>query len=382
MQRRLRPVDAENYISAGLMLYRQGEDGMEILVPHERPWNSWLNAYDNLGWSVFGGKRIPRQEYSVEVTSVRCFLEVVGQSEGAPDQDALYSLMADSFVLWFPGGKFALIIAKVPDGTMSELPGAFEESRKDKPSEDSVVLPQGIKKWIKQIEVLEWVPASRLALPEPDFETTNLFENILKVGDFKAWLDGSFDPSTLAGEPNSAFVPTEGGEGKGKGKGSKGGGKRGKDKGGGGKNPWQNQWQGGGGGGFKGMPYGGGGKGMPMMGPGPCMGMQGMQMPYQAMPPPQFAPEQPQQQGGPQFVPGQQHSGDPGNEEAQRQTYGEQLYMMIQPLAPSPYLAQKITGMLLELPVNELMLNLTNQDELYRRVGEALEVLREDGVVG
>jgi len=369
MQRRLRPVDAENYISAGLMLYRQGEEGVELLVPHERPWNSWTNAYDPLGWSVFGGKRIPRQEYSVEVTGVRCFLEVVGQTEGAPDQDTLYSLMADSFVLWFPGGKFAMIMAKVPDGDMSGLPDAFLESRKEKPSEDFMVLPQGIKKWMKQIELLEWVPASRL-VPEADFETTNLLENILKVDQFKAFLDGSLDITTLAGEPNSAFVPSKGGGDGGKSRGKGGGRGKGKDRNGG-KNSWQ--WQGGGG--CKGMPYGGGGKGMPMMAPGPCMGMQ---MPYQPMPPPpQFVPEQPQQSGPPP-----QTNGDPANEEAQRQTYGEQLYMIIQPLAPSPYLAQKITGMLLELPINELMLNLTNQDELYRRVGEALEVLREDGVVG
>merc|ERR1719324_1800108 len=68
--------------------------------------------------------------------------------------------------------------------------------------------------------------------------------------------------------------------------------------------------------------------------------------------------------------------------ELQRQMYGEQLYLMVQPLSPSPYLAQKITGMLLELPQNELMLNLTNQEELRKRVEEAVEVLKEDGVVG
>merc|ERR1719343_1821446 len=67
--------------------------------------------------------------------------------------------------------------------------------------------------------------------------------------------------------------------------------------------------------------------------------------------------------------------------EIQRQMYGEQLYMMVQPLSPSPYFAQKITGMLLELPENELILNLSNNEELTRRVKEALEVLREDGLI-
>merc|ERR1719187_65250 len=71
---------------------------------------------------------------------------------------------------------------------------------------------------------------------------------------------------------------------------------------------------------------------------------------------------------------------EPNAGEMQRQMYGEQLYVLVQPMAPSPYLAQKITGMLLELPHNELLLNLTNHEELQRRVREALEVLREDGV--
>merc|ERR1711862_370954 len=67
--------------------------------------------------------------------------------------------------------------------------------------------------------------------------------------------------------------------------------------------------------------------------------------------------------------------------EMQRQMYGEQLYLMVQPLSPSPYLAQKITGMLLELPQNELMLNLANPEELHRRVQEAVAVLAEDGIL-
>merc|ERR1719174_202757 len=71
---------------------------------------------------------------------------------------------------------------------------------------------------------------------------------------------------------------------------------------------------------------------------------------------------------------------DQNSMEMQRQMYGEQLYLMVQPMSPSPYMAQKITGMLLELPQNELMLNLTNQEELRKRVEEAVEVLKEDGV--
>merc|ERR1719221_1155069 len=80
--------------------------------------------------------------------------------------------------------------------------------------------------------------------------------------------------------------------------------------------------------------------------------------------------------GGPTFSP----MYDQNSAEMQGQMYGEQLYVLVQPMAPSPFLAQKITGMLLELPQNELMLNLTNQVELQRRLQEALDVLREDGV--
>merc|ERR1712137_313556 len=79
---------------------------------------------------------------------------------------------------------------------------------------------------------------------------------------------------------------------------------------------------------------------------------------------------------GPMMFPSQEQN----SAEMQRQMYGEQLYVLVQPMAPSPYLAQKITGMLLELPHNELLINLTNQEELQQRVREALEVLQEDGV--
>mmetsp|Transcript_53574 Transcript_53574/g.120813 ORF Transcript_53574/g.120813 Transcript_53574/m.120813 type:complete len:109 (-) Transcript_53574:124-450(-) len=105
----------------------------------------------------------------------------------------------------------------------------------------------------------------------------------------------------------------------------------------------------------KGMGMYPGGKGMGGM----CAGGKGMMM-------------------GPMMMPGYEQN----SAEMQRQLYGEQLYMLVQPMASSPYLAQKITGMLLELPQNELLLNLTNQEELHRRVTEAMEVLKEDGVMG
>merc|ERR1719235_2975532 len=105
------------------------------------------------------------------------------------------------------------------------------------------------------------------------------------------------------------------------------------------------------------MDKGFGGKAMPMY------AQKGMPMP---MPPPMMMPamEPPK-----------------NDQEMQLQLYGEQLFILIQPLVPNQYVAQKITGMLLELPPNELMMNLTNHEELSRRVREAVTLLKDDGIV-
>jgi len=66
--------------------------------------------------------------------------------------------------------------------------------------------------------------------------------------------------------------------------------------------------------------------------------------------------------------------------EEQRQRYGEQLFALVQGVEPRVELTQRITGMLLELPRNELLLNLTSQDELKKRIDEAIEILRSDGI--
>merc|ERR1740121_2815138 len=96
-----------------------------------------------------------------------------------------------------------------------------------------------------------------------------------------------------------------------------------------------------------------------------------------------MAMQQQQQRPPPQQQysnPAQQMHEEEASEEMQRQMYGEQLYVLVQPMCPSEYLAQKVTGMLLELPMSELCQNLTNPEELRRRVSEALEVLRNDGL--
>jgi hypothetical protein len=67
--------------------------------------------------------------------------------------------------------------------------------------------------------------------------------------------------------------------------------------------------------------------------------------------------------------------------EVQKRQYGEQLFILVRSLEPNLELAQRITGMLLELPRGELLLNLSSREELSARVEEARQVLRQDGII-
>jgi len=215
---------------------------------------------------------------------------------------------------------------------MTDLPERFLEAKKQGgPAEEFKITPAGTKRYIKQIESLEWVPASELG-PESNKVVADLLQNLLQVNGFREFLDGTTDLAKTLPEASSQNVSPD----------SKGAGKKGKGKG-------KTQWGKGG----KNGKYGG--KGMGKYGP------KGMAIAPMMHP-----------------MVDQGYNNSP---EMQRQAFGEQLYLMVQPLAPNLYLAQKITGMLLELPLNELKLNLVSSDELSRRVEEALQVLREDGVV-
>jgi len=364
--RQLRPMDAEHYSAAGIQLYRRVNEGIELLCARERPWNSFTQAYDPCALNVFGGKRVPRQERLAEATGVRCFLECVGQVDGAPDTESLYAMLHNSFVVWYALGKFALLVLEVPKENLVDLPEKYSITKQQGgPQEEFKMLPTGVRKYIKQIEELDWVPAAEL-VPQPQVEVTDLLGNLLQIPAFRDFLDGTLDPERAFPEAGNRPMLTA--KGKGKGKDKKTGGK-GKDKG----NGWKGSSYGKGGGFGMGANMGGvfackgmspmdaskgmggfGGKGMNMYSGGKGMALA-TPMGYSAY--------------------------DQNSAEMQQQMYGEQLYLLVQPMAPSPYLAQKITGMLLELPQNELLLNLTNQEELYRRVQEALDVLKEDGVV-
>lgn len=377
LDKRLRPLDAEHYSAAGLLPYRKREDAIELLLPKERPWNSFQQSYDPLAWNIFGGKRVPRQERSAETTGVRCFLESVGQVEGVPDTEELYTWISSSFSLWYPMGKMAVMVMEVPEDKLADFPQRYADWKSEVGNQEEFrILPMGIKKYNKQIDEVVWVGVADL-IPEMKEEASDLLKNLLEVGNFKEFLLGTLDPEKQFGsdvEPRPPLEPAQGkGKGKSNGKGYNKGGGKGYNKGGGkgynGGFGYDMDFSFGG----KGGKFGGGkfgGKDNAYMG-GMAKGMQmqmPMPMPQQMMmapPMPPMAPPMP--------------SGQPA--EVQRQMYGEQLYLLVQPLSPSPYLAQKITGMLLELPQNELLLNLTNMDELSRRVSEALEVLREDGIV-
>lgn len=352
LDRRLRLLDAEHYSAAGLLPYRRSGGAVEVLVTRERPWNSFSQAYDPISWNFFGGKRVPRLERSVELTAVRSFSECAGEVPGAPSQDDLFKLMKSGFEVWYPVGKFGLVLLEVPSGELEELPAAYQKFKSASgPAEEFRILPQGIKKWSKMIDEIAWVSGSKLTAENA--EVSDLVQSMVNIPALREFLNGVSDPAKTLPEGDAVVAPRPG----------KGGGRGGRGKGKGGYGVYD--------GGFgKGFPKGYD-QGM-MMGMPPQMPQQmpmmyagqGKGMSMMAPMAPMVFPQMP----------------DQNSAGMQRQIFGEQLYVLVQPMAPSPNLAQKITGMLLELPQNELMINLTNRDELQRRVSEALEVLREDGV--
>jgi len=364
LERHVRALDAEHYSAAGLLPYRKASDGsIELLFALERPWNSFTKDYDPLGWNIFGGKRIPREERASEATAVRCFQEAVGKASGAPASDVMYRLIANSFAVWYALGKFILLVVEVTDDDLgADFPDKFAEHKKAEGSEEFTMLPSGYKKWSKQIDGVEWVKAADIC-GEPKKDVSDLLKNILEINGVTDFIEGKMDASALPESEAPRYAPQQQQPWRGGGKGKS--------------NNWQsndNGWQ------SKGQSYGngkgksdgkgkgwkggggfGGGKGKPMMqGYGPPPGPPAYAMPPMAYPQPMFDQQQ--------------------SVEMTRQLYGEQLYLNVLSMSPSPFIAQKITGMLLELPQNELMLNLTNQEELGRRVSEALDVLKEDGV--
>jgi len=348
----LRPQDVEGYKSAGLLCYRKKDNNVEVLLCLEKPWNSLAEAYDPVAWNILGGKRGggKGKEWDPTLTAARCIVDALGGTEDLPSLQDFKWMCSRSPVLYYPRGKFVLFICDLTDTeeeTLQELPQRYSDARAK-----GAVASQGegeqrpnmwgemTTKWIKQIEALEWVPVADLTSAETRKPLTNLLENVCYVEGFQRFLEeGTLPPGPVGSDPvKGAPMPVPafkgGKKGGGKSKGYKEGGKnRGKKGGNRGKD------------GF-------GGKGM---------------FEYDgAMMIPMGAPQMPQQ-----------------SPEVHKQMLGEKLYVLVQPMVQKDIVAQKITGMLLELPLAELMGLLGTLPEerqlLKERVDEAIEVLQQDG---
>jgi len=340
----LRQEDAKGYSAAGVLLYRKGEQGLEVLLALERPWNSQAKDYDPLAWNPLGSKKTGSSTYQATNTASKSLLEVVGGMPDAPNGKLIETMCRSSPVVWYPNGRFALFVHEytAEDGEVfANAPSLFPEVK------EKGLYPYGAQeegwtnsrgevttRWVKQIDELEWVPASDLLAESPRKPLTDLMRNLCFIGGFRQFLEGGDTPPPPSPQSKGKDGFDKGGKG---GKyGKDGGGKKGGSKG------KFNKGDNGCGGGF--------GKGM---------------MP---MPPPPMAP----MAQNPQMYP----------IEMQRQMLGEKLYMLVQPMVPSQVIAQKVTGMLLELPMPELMPLLGPSEEeqqmLNQRVAEAVEILQEE----
>jgi len=356
-----RPEDSEGYSSAGLLIYKKGDNGPEVLLSLERPWNSLANDYDPLAWNLLGGKRKtgPGGEWEAPVTAGRWILEVLGGAAGAPSAVDVEQMCRAGPIVWYPQGRFIMFIHQVdPENEAMQVfldaPVRFAAAKDAGkypfgPDEQRVNSKgQPTTRWVKQIEELEWVPAADLIAEEPRKPLTDLCKNICLVEHFRSFLLGGALPESVPVPP-----PPPEGNSKSSGKGGKKGGDKGYDKGGG-----KMSKDGGKKGGSSGKGKGGKGKGGDWG--------KGKSVPY-----PVFAP-MPTMPVNPAMYP----------QEMQRQMLGEKLYMIVTPLVPSATVAQKVTGMLLELPMPELMPLLGSGDGeramLRTRVDEALEVLEAE----
>merc|ERR1711881_805782 len=100
-------------------------------------------------------------------------------------------------------------------------------------------------------------------------------------------------------------------------------------------------------------------------------------MPSQPMPQPQAQPEAPQPQAQPDLA--QQLAAAPPQQ--QKQMLGEKLYPIIEKHpAVMPEQAGKITGMLLDMDVSELLNLYEAPDALHQKVIEAINVLAHHGM--
>jgi len=421
--------------------------GVEVLLALERPWNSLVQEYDPIAWNILGGKRRggPGGEWEPAQTAVRCFLDGLWGTEGLPTGRNLHRMCQQCPVAWYPRGKYGLLCvhlgADAPRGLqegLNALPENFkvakakgalggappaDEGKGQSPYVDASGAPT--TKYVKQIDELEWVPAADLLASDPRRPLTDLLSNFTLVTELRGLLHTGELPSEVeadvqalrkfvAGKASAAAAAKGKGE-KGGPKGGKAGkaGKAGRDgkaadgrdsKGRGAKS------EGKGASGEKGKAAkaGGRGEGKKARGRGPEWRVVGAHQAAEEEAPPPPPPSGGAGGGvgrkggksgkggdGGRKGKGDKGKGDfvqqqmwappppPCTMEMQKQMLGEQLYMLVQPMVPSHSVAQKVTGMLLDLPMPELMPLLGplagERTALGERVAEALQVLEVEG---
>lgn len=372
--------DLKGYSAAGLLPWKKDSSGETLLLlSRERPWNSHTNDYDPVCWQIIGGKRQhdSRSQLEVEtsphVTGIRIFSDTLG-GVSLPKREEFTALLQKGFCLWYPRGKYCLSIFEVTNdsGISEDIVDQFKECREKNPPELFPTGEKGKVKWVKNIDGLEWVPAGDIL--EAKFELSDLLQNVTGIDGFHAFLKGTLDLSAFGGSAalngnDAGGKNGDKGKGKDKGKGWDKGGKGSWGKGG--DVGWgKGQYKGG----YlqKGMPKGSYGKGYV-----PSYGNKG-----NAMVPPSYGYQTFQ---GTAMMYQQPPEANVQYHEMQRQLIGEQLYVLVQPMAPTAFIAQKIAGMLLELPQSELLPLVQDsygtQAELKERVQEAIEILRKDGLI-
>merc|ERR1719285_762653 len=104
--------------------------------------------------------------------------------------------MQQSFAVWYPLGKFALILVEVPDGDMDDFPERYAAMKQQAgPDQEFRILPTGIKKWTKQIPEIGWVPGPSLLPETAKAEVSDLLWSMTQIGPLREFLDGSVDPN-------------------------------------------------------------------------------------------------------------------------------------------------------------------------------------------
>merc|ERR1719215_1527023 len=99
--------------------------------------------------------------------------------------------MQSSFVVWYPTGKFALLIVEITSDKLDDFPEKYQAFKEQAgPEAEFRILPMGVKKWSKQIDEIQWVAASSL-LPDAEPEVSDLLGSMLQISGFRQLLEGT-----------------------------------------------------------------------------------------------------------------------------------------------------------------------------------------------